>query len=94
MERTFDANVAKLRAPSSPEFTTTCGAKQACERTLGVDRPTAAQQPFTVCHITSGAITVDHRHAANADLALEQALSDGLIDPVVFAGHVAAVASN
>ncbi|CAB3920494.1 Uncharacterised protein [Achromobacter xylosoxidans] len=81
-------------ALASPEFVATRGAGQACDGLLRVGKSAAAQQPFTVCHITSGAITVDHRHATDADSALAQALADGLTDPVVFAGHIAAVASN
>ncbi|MGE8691499.1 MAG: hypothetical protein ACN6PJ_30430 [Achromobacter sp.] len=48
---------------------------------------------FTVCHINHGAIAVDHVKAASADEALEQAQQRGLIDPVVFAGHIVAQAS-
>ncbi|WLW64281.1 hypothetical protein RA224_12890 [Achromobacter aegrifaciens] len=48
---------------------------------------------FTICHIDHGAIVVDHVQAAGADEALEQAQKQGLVDPVVFAGHIVAQAS-
>lgn len=48
---------------------------------------------FTVSHVDHGAIVVDHVQASSADAALEQALQQGLTDPVVFAGHIKAQAS-
>lgn len=81
-------------ALSSPEFVAIRGTGQACNGSHGEGKSLAPRQPFTVCHITSGSITVDHSHATDADSALEQALADGLTDPVVFAGHIVAVASN
>lgn len=48
---------------------------------------------FTVCHIDHGAIVVDHVQAPSAVDALERALQQGQIDPVVFAGHIVAQAS-
>ena len=50
-------------------------------------------QDFTVGHIDHGSIVVDHVQAASADAARDHAEAKGLIDPVVFAGHICALAS-
>ena len=50
-------------------------------------------QDFTVVHIDHGSIVVDHVQAASADAARDHAEAKGLIDPVVFAGHICALAS-
>lgn len=49
-------------------------------------------QDFTVFHIDHGSIVVDHVQATDANAALEKAEADGLVDPVVFAGHMVALA--
>lgn len=50
--------------------------------------------PFTVFHINHGAITVDHVMAPSADAALEAAKAQDLCDPVIFGGHISALASE
>lgn len=50
--------------------------------------------PFTVFHINDGAVTVDHVTAVSADAALDAAKAQDMIDPVVFAGHLSALASE
>lgn len=48
---------------------------------------------YTVFYIDHGAIAADHVTADTAESALQTALSKGLTDPVVFAGHLTALAS-
>ncbi len=48
---------------------------------------------FTVFYIDHGAIAADHVLADTAEAALQTALNNGLVDPVVFAGHLVALAS-